>query len=124
MLTPVESSTFRRRAGTCGGRLPHRPLFLTVNDELPNTELEKIGEVLPRIEVPLIYLKWVAAIVYTYSGEGGGKSDCKGGQRGGSSSSGEGISHLKGRHSHLDLNSPSMANLFRAPSPLMAFLRR
>ena len=32
-------------------------VFLTVNDELPNTELEKIGEVLPRIEVQLIYLK-------------------------------------------------------------------
>ena len=28
-------------------------VFLTVNDELPNTELEKIGEVLPRIEVYL-----------------------------------------------------------------------
>ena len=26
-------------------------VFLTINDELPNTELEKIGEVLPRIEV-------------------------------------------------------------------------
>ena len=26
-------------------------VFLTVNDELANTELEKIGEVLPRIEV-------------------------------------------------------------------------
>ena len=26
-------------------------VFLTVNDELPNAELEKIGEVLPRIEV-------------------------------------------------------------------------
>ena len=24
-------------------------VFLTINDELPNTELEKIGEVLPRI---------------------------------------------------------------------------
>ena len=29
-------------------------VFLTINDELPNTELEKIVEVLPRIEVPLI----------------------------------------------------------------------
>ena len=29
-------------------------VFLTINDELPNTELEKIGEVLPRIEVLLI----------------------------------------------------------------------
>ena len=28
-------------------------VFLTINDELPNTELEKIGEVLPRIEVYL-----------------------------------------------------------------------
>ena len=26
-------------------------VFLTINDELPNAELEKIGEVLPRIEV-------------------------------------------------------------------------
>ena len=26
-------------------------VFLTINDELANTELEKIGEVLPRIEV-------------------------------------------------------------------------
>ena len=39
-------------------------VFLTVNDELPNTELEKIGEVLPRIEVQLNYLKGVATIVY------------------------------------------------------------
>ena len=80
-------------------------VFLTVNDELPNTELEKIGEVLPRIEVQLNYLKGVAAIVETYSGEGGGESDRRGGQRGGSSSPGEGLSHLPGGHSHLDLNS-------------------
>ena len=26
-------------------------VFLTINDDLANTELEKIGEVLPRIEV-------------------------------------------------------------------------
>ena len=26
-------------------------VFLTINEELANTELEKIGEVLPRIEV-------------------------------------------------------------------------
>ena len=30
-------------------------VFLTINDELPNTELEKIGEVLPRIEVLYIW---------------------------------------------------------------------
>ena len=29
-------------------------VFLTINDDLPNTELEKIGEVLPRIEVYVV----------------------------------------------------------------------
>ena len=41
-------------------------VFLTINDELPNTELEKIGEVLPRIEVLLILRPEVATIVNTF----------------------------------------------------------
>ena len=49
-------------------------VFLTINDELPNTELEKIGEVLPRIEV----LYGIATLVDTYwpPGEGGGDVGC------------------------------------------------
>ena len=76
-------------------------VFLTINDELANAELEKIGEVLPRIEV----LMGFATLVNTYwpPGEGGGESDCRGGQCGGSSSSGQGLPHLPGGHFHLDL---------------------